>query len=60
LYGLGDHASFANVARIFGLHDRPCAPRLIFGTLGYMNAGILDRVFDMAAYVRLMRSPPES
>ncbi len=47
-----DPASFANVAWIFGLHDRPWKERPIFGTVRFMAMSGLDRKFDMAAYVR--------
>ena len=48
-----DPNAYANVAWIFGLHDRPWGPaRPVFGTVRYMNAAGLARKFDMAAYVR--------
>jgi deoxyribodipyrimidine photo-lyase len=48
-----DVNAYANVAWIYGLHDRPWGPaRPIFGTVRYMNAAGLQRKFDMAAYVR--------
>lgn len=47
-----DANSFANVAWVFGLHDRPWGPvRKIFGTVRYMNAGGLERKFDIQKYV---------
>jgi deoxyribodipyrimidine photo-lyase len=47
-----DPASWANVAWLFGLHDRPWGPeRPIFGLVRYMNAHGLERKFDVAAYV---------
>ncbi|CAN5654335.1 deoxyribodipyrimidine photo-lyase [soil metagenome] len=50
-----DPASFANIAWLFGLHDRPWGPaRKIFGTVRYMNEAGLLRKFDMDAYVRLV------
>jgi deoxyribodipyrimidine photo-lyase len=49
--GRGPNA-FANVAWLFGLHDRPWGRRKIFGTVRYMNAAGLERKFDMDAYVK--------
>lgn len=46
-----DCNSFANVAWIFGLHDRPWQEREVFGKVRYMNAKGLTRKFDMDAYV---------
>lgn len=46
-----DPNSFANVAWIFGLHDRPWAERPVFGKVRYMNANGLRRKFDMDAYI---------
>lgn len=51
-----DANSFANVAWIFGLHDRPWGERPIFGMVRYMNAAGLERKFDMAAYVKRVSS----
>jgi deoxyribodipyrimidine photo-lyase len=51
-----DPNSYANVAWIFGLHDRPWSRRPIFGTVRYMNAAGLERKFDMDAYVRFVES----
>ena len=48
--GRGPNA-FANVAWIFGLHDRPWTERPIFGKVRYMNAAGLERKFDMQAYI---------
>jgi deoxyribodipyrimidine photo-lyase len=45
-----DPNSFANVAWVFGLHDRPWQERPIFGKVRYMNDRGLERKFDMAAY----------
>jgi deoxyribodipyrimidine photo-lyase len=48
-----DPNAYANVAWIFGLHDRPWGPaRPVFGTVRYMNAAGLERKFDMDAYAR--------
>ena len=50
-----DPNAYANVAWVFGLHDRPWGPaRAVFGTVRYMNAAGLERKFDMDAYVRLV------
>ena len=52
-----DPVAYANVAWVFGLHDRPWGPaRPVFGTVRYMNAAGLERKFDMEAYVA--RNPP--
>jgi deoxyribodipyrimidine photo-lyase len=51
LCGRGANA-FANVAWVFGQHDRPWVERPVFGQVRYMNAAGLERKFDMAAYVR--------
>jgi deoxyribodipyrimidine photo-lyase len=46
-----DANSWANIAWIFGLHDRPWQKRKVFGTVRYMNAGGLERKFDIQKYV---------
>ena len=47
-----DPNGWANVAWVFGLHDRPWGPeRPIFGLVRYMNEAGLRRKFDMDAYV---------
>ena len=46
-----DPSSYANVAWVFGLHDRPWQERAVFGKVRYMNAAGLERKFDIAAYV---------
>jgi deoxyribodipyrimidine photo-lyase len=47
-----DANSFANVAWIYGLHDRPWGPkRKIFGLVRYMNAAGLERKFEIGKYV---------
>jgi deoxyribodipyrimidine photo-lyase len=51
LCGRGANA-FANVAWVFGLHDRPWVERPVFGQVRYMNGRGLERKFDIAAYVR--------
>lgn len=54
-----DPNSFANVAWIYGLHDRPWGPRRkIFGLVRYMNAAGLERKFDMDAYVKWVAAMP--
>lgn len=53
-----DPNAFANVAWIFGLHDRPWGERKIFGTVRYMNAAGLERKFDMGAYVKWVDTLP--
>ena len=53
-----DPVAYANVAWVFGLHDRPWGPeRPVFGTVRYMNAAGLDRKFDMDAYVAKVVGP---
>lgn len=48
-----DPSAYANVAWVFGLHDRPWGPRrTVFGTVRYMNDRGLERKFDMEAYVK--------
>ncbi len=46
-----DANSWANIAWIYGLHDRPWTRRKVFGTIRYMNAGGLERKFDIEKYV---------
>jgi deoxyribodipyrimidine photo-lyase len=46
-----DPASFANVAWIFGLHDRAWKERPIFGKVRYMAATGLERKCDIQGYV---------
>lgn len=46
-----DANSYANIAWLFGLHDRPWGERKIFGQTRYMNAAGLERKFDMDTYV---------
>jgi deoxyribodipyrimidine photo-lyase len=46
-----DPASYANVAWLFGLHDRPWKERPVFGTVRYMSAAGLERKADMDRYV---------
>jgi deoxyribodipyrimidine photo-lyase len=46
-----DPASYANVAWIFGLHDRPWPGRAVYGNVRSMSASGLERKANMAAYV---------
>ncbi len=46
-----DPNSYANVAWVFGLHDRPWGEREIFGTVRYMSASGLERKADIERYV---------
>jgi deoxyribodipyrimidine photo-lyase len=47
-----DPNSFANVAWLFGLHDRPHQEREIFGKVRFMSEAGLKRKIDVDAYVR--------
>ena len=46
-----DANSFANVAWVFGQHDRGWTERTVFGKVRYMNAEGLERKADPEAYV---------
>ncbi len=46
-----DANSFANIAWVFGQHDRPWPERPVFGKVRYMNAAGLERKCDIAGYV---------
>jgi deoxyribodipyrimidine photo-lyase len=46
-----DANSFANVAWVFGQHDRGWTERTVFGKVRYMNAEGLERKADPKAYV---------
>ncbi|HJL15986.1 MAG TPA: deoxyribodipyrimidine photo-lyase [Sandaracinaceae bacterium LLY-WYZ-13_1] len=46
-----DANSVANVAWLFGLHDRPWKEREVFGKVRIMTASGLKRKYDMDAYV---------
>ena len=46
-----DANSFANVAWVFGQHDRGWTERAVFGKVRYMSAGGLERKADPEAYV---------
>jgi len=54
-----DPSSYANVAWLFGLHDRAWSERPVFGKVRYMSAGGLERKFDIDAYVRWVDALPE-
>jgi deoxyribodipyrimidine photo-lyase len=47
-----DPNSYAGVAWVFGLHDRPWAERPVFGKVRYMAASGLERKSDPEAYLR--------
>jgi deoxyribodipyrimidine photo-lyase len=51
-----DANSYANVAWIFGAHDRPWPERPVFGKVRSMTAAGLERKFDMAAYLRAVEA----
>ena len=46
-----DANSYANVAWVFGQHDRGWTERAVFGKVRYMSAGGLERKADPEAYV---------
>jgi len=46
-----DANSFANIAWVFGQHDRPWFERAVFGKVRYMNAAGLERKCDIKGYV---------
>ena len=55
-----DANSFANVAWVFGLHDRAWGPeRPVFGKVRYMNAAGLERKYDIDGYVRRVALMPD-
>lgn len=47
-----DCNSFANIAWLFGLHDRAHQERAIFGKVRYMSAGGLKRKINVDQYIR--------
>ncbi len=51
-----DPNSYAGVAWLFGLHDRPWPERAIFGKVRYMAASGLERKCDIKAYVAKVRA----
>ena len=46
-----DCSSFANVAWLFGLHDRAWQERPVFGKVRIMTSSGLERKFDTQAYI---------
>jgi deoxyribodipyrimidine photo-lyase len=52
-----DANSFANIAWVFGQHDRPWFERPVFGKVRYMNAAGLERKCDIKGYVRCGQRP---
>ncbi len=46
-----DANSYAGVAWVFGMHDRPWGERAVFGTVRYMSAGGLKRKCDIEGYM---------
>jgi deoxyribodipyrimidine photo-lyase len=54
-----DPSSYANVAWLFGLHDRAWGERPIFGKVRYMSAAGLERKFDVDAYVSWVDGLPD-
>lgn len=50
-----DPNSFANVAWLFGRHDRPHAERPIYGKLRFMSRSGLERKADGNAYLKKVR-----
>ncbi len=51
-----DPNSYAGVAWVFSKHDRAWKERKIFGKVRYMNAGGLERKFDMQKYLTKVNS----
>jgi deoxyribodipyrimidine photo-lyase len=51
-----DANSFANVAWVFGQHDRGWTERPVFGKTRYMSAGGLERKADPEGYVAKVRT----
>ncbi len=51
-----DPASYTGVAWCFGKHDRAWGERKIFGKVRYMNDRGLERKFDIARYVKKVKS----
>ena len=54
-----DPNSYANVAWIFGKHDRPWQERPIYGKVRYMNANGLRRKFDPERYAEMFGDPDD-
>lgn len=55
-----DASSFANVAWIFGLHDRAWGEEPIYGKVRTMSARGLERKFDVDAYVAWVEGLPDA
>jgi deoxyribodipyrimidine photo-lyase len=51
-----DPNGYTGVAWCLGLHDRPWAPRPVFGNVRSMTATGLERKFDIGAYVRRIQA----
>lgn len=51
-----DPNSYANVAWLFGLHDRPWKERPVFGTVRYMSEDGLRRKFNVDAYIQRVKA----
>ena len=54
-----DPNSYANVAWLFGLHDRPWKERPVFGKVRYMSEDGLKRKFDIEAYIQRIAASPQ-
>jgi deoxyribodipyrimidine photo-lyase len=50
-----DPNSYANVAWLFGLHDRPWKERPVFGKVRYMSEDGLRRKFSVDAYIQRIK-----
>jgi len=50
--GKRDPNSYTGAAWIYGVHDRACSERPIFGKIRYMAASGLERKCDIQAYVK--------
>jgi deoxyribodipyrimidine photo-lyase len=50
-----DPASYANVAWVYGLHDRPWPERDVYGKVRTMKASGLERKCDMKGYIEKVR-----
>jgi deoxyribodipyrimidine photo-lyase len=51
-----DPNSYAGVAWLFGIHDRPFKERKIFGKIRYMAASGLERKCDIKSYVKKVKN----
>ena len=54
-----DPNSYANVAWLFGLHDRPWKERPVFGKVRYMSEDGLKRKFDIETYIQRIAAFPQ-